>query len=704
MKENNMFWQPVFGCVEVSSLCNYKCKMCNWWKSEKEEWPFSADEFVKILDDVKKYIPKKLDFTLLGGEPTFWKDLDKFIENIDKTKFNPILNTNSSMLSEKKVRKLHKAGLKVFILSLDSINPDVHDYYRGRKGSFKEVMRAIDIIDEIYKGKQVITILPIIMEKNYRDLHKMVKWVGSNSKLHNISMQAVMPNIKKTQNILEDQDYKDIWPKNSNNLTRELKRVMLLKRLGYSEVINNPDSQLRAFIDYYRNPYAKFNENTLTFCTYFSIKANGDLIISGQTVGSLKDKKFNELWESEKGIKARQNVYEKKIDTYWYINTLQAYKKDPISNLSFMDIKQTKNLKFIKNNQTLENYNVFNSGSRKLRLVSVMKNVIKPDSNLKKPNLVIIKLINTCSFKCKMCNVWEDKNTTDLDLNTAYGIIDQVSRFNDDEFFVHFIGGETLLYKKLPELIKYTSDKGINTTITTNGYNLNKEKITVLSGSGLSHLSISLDSINEKTHDLLRGKEGSYNKIMKGLLLLEKYAPNLNVSINTGISDLNLFDLVALSKFVLNDNLKHIYFIAMDKPFQSNYDSDWRHSSPVSFLWPKDHDKIDRAFDLLIWEKRNNKKIKNSIEQLELYREYYKHPEKFVKKKGCKFGDKNIQIDQTGNIMLCSKNFLPIGHINKDVLSRVFFSGTANKLREKMLDCNDNCVQILSCSYESENC
>jgi MoaA/NifB/PqqE/SkfB family radical SAM enzyme len=288
--------------------------MCSWWKSEKEEWPFSADEFVKVLDGVKKYIPsKKLDFTLLGGEPLFWKELDKFIEKLDKTKFNPILNTNSSMLSEKKVRKLKKAGLKVFILSLDSIRPEVHDFYRGRKGSFKEVMSAIDIIDKVYKGEQVITILPIIMEKNYRDLHRMVKWIGNNDKLHNISMQAIMPNIKKTKNIPQDSDYRDIWPQDSNNLVKELKRIIFLKKLGYSEVINNPDSQLKAFIDYYKNPYASFNENTITFCTYFSIKANGDLIISGQTVGSLKDNTFNELWESRKGIQARQNVYEKNV-------------------------------------------------------------------------------------------------------------------------------------------------------------------------------------------------------------------------------------------------------------------------------------------------------------------------------------------------------------------------------------------------------
>ena len=98
MERITNFWQPIFGCVEVSSLCNYKCKMCSWWKNRKEEWPFSAKEFLKILDSVKEYlITKKLDFTLFGGEPMLWKDLYKFLEGIDKTKFRPVLNTNGNL-------------------------------------------------------------------------------------------------------------------------------------------------------------------------------------------------------------------------------------------------------------------------------------------------------------------------------------------------------------------------------------------------------------------------------------------------------------------------------------------------------------------------------------------------------------------------------------------------------------------------------
>ena len=118
--------------------------------------------------------------------------------------------------------------------------------------------------------------------------------------------------------------------------------------------------------------------------------------------------------------------------------------------------------------------------------------------------------------------------------------------------------------------------------ITTNGYHLNKNKIIELSEAGLTHLNLSLDSTNEDRHDFLRGKKNSYKKIIFGINLLKKHAPNLSVSINTVISEINLFDLISLSNYVLNDDyLKHIYFIAMDKPFQSNYNNYWRHSGPA---------------------------------------------------------------------------------------------------------------------------
>ncbi len=725
-KQRQEFWEPVFGTLEVSSLCNYKCIMCPFPQNKKEEFKFSVEDLLKILKDITNYTSKKLDLTIFGGEPLLWKKLEEFISKIDKNKINPLLNTNASLLTLDRIKKLKEAGLRDYIISLESINPEVNDYYRGKKGSFKEVMKAIDIIDKIYKRKQVITVLPVIMEKNYRGLHKMIKWVADNPKINYVSMQALMPNIKIKNRIDKSSAYKDIWPKNPSDVEIQLRRIMALKRIGYIDVISNPNSQLETFMNYYKTPKGVYFGERIHFCTYFTIKANGDLIISGQNMGSLNNTKFSHLWESKKSIKARENVINNKVSAYWIINTQHAYPRDN-SNIFNQSRKTGKlqnsrkpdktdllelidNKKFYENNFSLYLKNGFNHEylslnpfSRKTRIKHIAQNSLNKNIQNLRPKLVMIKLLNICSFKCKMCNVWEDKDNTILDLELGYKIIDQILRFKDENFNVHFIGGETLLYENLPELINYSSSKGINTMITTNGYNLNKEKINMLSEAGLTHMNISLDSIDEKTHDFIRGKKGSYDRIMNGIGLLKKHAPNMNVSINTVISEMNLFDLVLLSRYVQNETyLTHIYFIAMDKPFQSNYDNNWRYTSPINFMWPKNRDKINQAFDLLIKEKRDNEKINNSIAQLEVYRSYYLYPEKFVKKKGCKFGDKNIQIDQAGDIMLCSKNFLPMGNINKDKINRLFFSKKADVLRAEMSNCTDNCVQILSCSYENE--
>ena len=195
-KQRQEFWEPVFGTLEVSSLCNYKCIMCPFPQNKKEEFKFSVEDLLKILKDITNYTSKKLDLTIFGGEPLLWKKLEEFIVKLDKSKINPLLNTNGSLLTLNRIKKLKDAGLRNFIISLESIDPKVHDYYRGKNGSFREIIKSIDRIHEVYKGEQTITVLPILMERNYNDLHKMIKWVADNPKVNYVSLQALMPAMK----------------------------------------------------------------------------------------------------------------------------------------------------------------------------------------------------------------------------------------------------------------------------------------------------------------------------------------------------------------------------------------------------------------------------------------------------------------------------------------------------------------------------
>ena len=320
------------------------------------------------------------------------------------------------------------------------------------------------------------------------------------------------------------------------------------------------------------------------------------------------------------------------------------------------------------------------------------------------PNRISINLHNLCDFKCKICKIWESKNKKIMSIKDAHNVINQISEFNK-KIKVQFIGGETLLYKNLFDLLKYAKYKGLNSSIVTHAFHLDKNIIIELSDAGLEYLDISLDSIDQKTHNYIRGINNSYQKIFEVLKLIKKYA-KFDININTVICSLNLHELSLISNFVKNnDILNRINFIVFDKPYMSNYNDNWTINSPASYLWPNDKNIITNEFNKLIeFKKKNPNIINNSIKQLEYYKQYYINSQIFLKKFGCKTGYTNATIDIDSNLRLCTRNddIAILGNLKKDNLSNLWNSRNANNIRTTMLECKQNCVEVLSCGYIDE--
>ncbi|MDP3012971.1 MAG: radical SAM protein, partial [Candidatus Subteraquimicrobiales bacterium] len=95
--------------------------------------------------------------------------------------------------------------------------------------------------------------------------------------------------------------------------------------------------------------------------------------------------------------------------------------------------------------------------------------------------------------------------------------IKSLAEFTDKRIIIDLVGGEPLMRSDISDLIKTSSSYGLTTNLCTNGYLLDTEMVKLLYDSGLNRLSISLDSLNEQTHDTIRGKAGSYSRVMRAL-------------------------------------------------------------------------------------------------------------------------------------------------------------------------------------------
>lgn len=351
-----------------------------------------------------------------------------------------------------------------------------------------------------------------------------------------------------------------------------------------------------------------------------------------------------------------------------------------------------------------ENYPSYKSFVNYIKNYSSLSNEIDTLSS-KPPELIEIILNNRCNFKCEMCHIWKSTNIDTFPIKKLMKLIDDISIFKN-KLTIQFLGGETLLYKDLNKAIEYASNKNIRTSITTNGSLLSKQKVIELSKSNLTNINISLDSINEKVHNDLRGNNNSFKKIMKALSYFEKYDNKINVGINTIISNKNLEGLFDLSKFThKTKRINSHYFIALEKPYCSNTNDNWMYSSKFKFLWPNNKTIIKNTFNKLILDMKTNYKITNSESQFKNYMSYYLDPKKFIKRQGCKFGEDHLLINHNGDVSLCSskKEFSDFININKANIYDIWRSKKASNIRHEMKKCQKNCAQILSCVYKDEN-
>lgn len=132
--------------------------------------------------------------------------------------------------------------------------------------------------------------------------------------------------------------------------------------------------------------------------------------------------------------------------------------------------------------------------------------------------LVFWNLTNRCNLLCSQCYINAksgNSNNEELSTDEAKNFIDNLAEMKIP--LLMFSGGEPLLRKDLWELASYAKSKGLKTALSSNGTLITKEIAAKIKKVSIEYVGISLDGVNQKTHDAIRGKPGSFKKSIQAL-------------------------------------------------------------------------------------------------------------------------------------------------------------------------------------------
>lgn len=132
--------------ISLTERCNLRCQYC----MPPEGVPLQPQDKILTFEEIERiatlFIEAGVDkIRLTGGEPLVRKDVEDLIYRIGKIKgLRTFAITTNGLLLPKKLPALHKAGVNLFNISLDTLDPEKFEFITRRKG-FDLVMKSIDM-------------------------------------------------------------------------------------------------------------------------------------------------------------------------------------------------------------------------------------------------------------------------------------------------------------------------------------------------------------------------------------------------------------------------------------------------------------------------------------------------------------------------------------------------------------------------------
>ncbi|MCL4233830.1 MAG: radical SAM protein [Deltaproteobacteria bacterium] len=152
-------------------LANLACPVC-FADANAESVPALSTEF--ILERLSQMPAKKLEVTLLGGEPTLREDLPEMTRRIVDMGFKLKLITNGLRLENRDYAKsLRDAGLEWLILQFDGFRPEIYRTLRGRD-LLERKLRIVESVGEL--GFKTCLAMMVVAGVNDDQIGEMIRY------------------------------------------------------------------------------------------------------------------------------------------------------------------------------------------------------------------------------------------------------------------------------------------------------------------------------------------------------------------------------------------------------------------------------------------------------------------------------------------------------------------------------------------------
>ncbi len=292
--------------INLTQRCNLACEHCYLDAStlkDGSEGELSSQEVCTLLDEIVDMNAASENGTMVvltGGEPLVRRDLEEIIEHGAKRELAMVLGTNGALLSKARVKSLQKAGLMGAGISVDSLNPEFHDNFRGQIGGWQKTMNGIENCRQAGLSFQIHF---SIMDDNAHELNDMIEFSRTcGARVLNIfflvctgrgeSFSDISP-LRYEQSLIEIIKAQEKYP----DLIIRPRCAPHFKRVAHQL---NPESKLNQIS-------GREGDGCIAGIHYARITHNGQVTACPyieDTVGNIRQTSFSSIWSNARDFQA----------------------------------------------------------------------------------------------------------------------------------------------------------------------------------------------------------------------------------------------------------------------------------------------------------------------------------------------------------------------------------------------------------------
>lgn len=291
----------------TTNKCNMSCKHCYRDAKEAYSEELSTQEAKKLIEEIAQAGFKIMIFS--GGEPLLRSDLFQLIEYARAVGLRPVLGSNGTLMTEKIAHELKRAGTMGIGISLDSMNPDKHNDFRGLKYGWEWAVRGMAYCKETGLGFQVHT---TVMDWNYHEVLQITDFAEKLGAVahHIFFLVPTGRGVHIKEEFLNDVQYEEL-------LTE------IVKKQKYTSIEVKPTCapQFMRIAKEQEVPM-RFSKGCLAGINYCIVNPKGDVqpcAYLDMAVDNVRKKSFSEIWKTNPVfLKLRTLEYGGKCGTCLY--------------------------------------------------------------------------------------------------------------------------------------------------------------------------------------------------------------------------------------------------------------------------------------------------------------------------------------------------------------------------------------------------